>query len=122
MCRPMIPCSPGDFNRIASQLNNAPILKPETGPRQVPFTHCPPHYASHFGNFQGIQTLQSQNPLQNGVGHMTIQGNPFMQSYVTPIQPGTAGLHFSQVNMQSNEAYNAFTAYSNPFGIFWRPN
>lgn len=88
---------------------------------QVPYTHYPLNYGPHFGNFQGIHSIQSQNPLQNGVG---LQGNPrpFMQSYITPMQPGTA-VHFShQMTAQSSEAYNAFTAYNNPFGMFWRPN
>lgn len=114
--------SPGDFNRIASQFDNNMRRKLENQRYvQVPYTHYPLNYGPHFGNFQGIQSIQSQNLLQNSVG---LQGNPrhFMQSHITPMQPGTA-VHFShQMPAQSSEAYNAFTAYNNPFGMFWRPN
>lgn len=113
--------SPGDFSRIAScQFDNNMRKKLENQRYvQVPYTHYPLNYGPHFGNFQGIQSIQSQNPLHNGVG---LQGNPFVQSYITPMQPGTA-VHFShQMTTQSSEAYNAFTAYNNPFGMFWRPN
>lgn len=114
--------SPGDFSRIASQFENNMRRKLENQRYvQVPYTDYPLNYGPHFGNFQGIHSIQSQNPLQNGVG---LQGNPrpFMQSYITPMQPGTA-VHFShEMTAQSSEAYNAFTAYNNPFGMFWRPN
>ena len=112
--------SPGDFSRIASQFDYNTRKKLENQRYvHVPYTHYPLNYGPHFGNFQGIQTVQSPNPQQNGIG---LQGNPFGQPYMTPMQPGTA-LHFSQqVTTQSNEAYNAFTAYNNPFGMFWRPN
>ena len=112
--------SPGDFHGIASQLNNnAPRMKMDLNPRcaQVPYTNCNPYYTHQFGHFQGVQALQSQNTLQNGVVRIGVpQANPFMQpSYVAPV-------HFSQINTHSNEAYNAFTAYGNPFGVVWRQN
>lgn len=114
----MIPCSPGYYSSITNQQNNTPGVKSENGRcSQLPYTDYTPYYVNRFGNFQEIQTLQSQNPLQNGDGQMTIpQSTTFVQPYVRPIQ------NFSQINMQSIASYNAFTPCGNPFGIVWRPN
>lgn len=125
----MVPCSPGDFRSIANQLkNNSPRKPGNPFYAQVPYTNCNPSYGQHYGNFQGMQGLQSPSPLHNGFGEISTshsamipnipQENTFVRSYMTPNE--SAGFHFGQISTQRNsEAYNAFTAYGNPFGIFW---
>lgn len=118
--------SPGDFHGIASQLNNnTPRMKMDLDPRcaQVPYTNYNPYFTHQFAYFQRMQTLQSQHTLQNGVDRIGVtQANPFMHpSYMAPIHT-VGNFHFSQINNHSNEAYNAFTAYGNPFGVVWRQN
>ena len=94
----------------------------------VPHTNCNPSYSQHYENVQGMQGLQPPGPLHNGVNRTSLthsvilrnlpQESPFVPSYMTPNQG--AGLQFGHIGMQRNsEAYNAFTAYGNPFGIFW---
>lgn len=120
--------SPGGFHSITNHPNNsqAPRMKLNTPSfaQRVPYANYPPHYANQFRNFQSVQTFQPQSALQNGVCRMSIpQGNSYVHSYVPPVPvESVAGLHFSQFNMQSNEAYNAFTAYGHPFGVVWRQN
>lgn len=125
----MVPCSPGDFRSIANQLKNNRPRRPENPfYAQVPYTNCSPSYGQHYGNFQGAQNLQSPSPLHGGAGglsmsHSTMmrnipQENNIVQPYMLPNQG--PGFPFGQISMQRNsEAYNAFTAYGNPFGIFW---
>lgn len=130
-CTPVMASSPGDFRSIASQLKNNSSRKPHNPfYAQVPYTSCNPSYAHAqqlHGNSQGIQGLQNQNPSPNAVGgvHSTMlqnvpqENHPFVQSYMTPIQ--STGFQFNNENgiLRGSEAYNAFTAYGNPFGIFW---
>lgn len=126
---PIVPCSSSDFRIIARPVKSNSSKKPQNQfYAQAQYTTCNPNYTQHYGNFQGMQGLQTPNLLPNGPGGMNtshssmqrnnLQENPLVQSYMTPIQ--STSFQFDQIGRQRNsQAYNAFTAYGNPFGIFW---
>ena len=126
---PMVPCSSRDFRIIARPVKSNSSRKPQNQfYPQAQETSCNPSYTQHYGNFQGMQGLQTPNLLHNGVDgtntshsymqRNNLQENPLVQSYMTPIQ--STGFQVDQICRQrNNEAYNAFTAYGNPFGVFW---
>lgn len=127
---PMMPCNPGEFRSIASQLKRNSSIQPENPFRaQTQHASRTSNYAQHYGNFQGAPgRFQGHNLPQNGTGavHPAMllnipQNNHSMQPYMTPFQsPGFQVNQIAQIRMQRNrEAYNAFTAYGHPFGVFW---
>ena len=115
-------CSPSELQNITSHTsNNVPRMRLNNPyNNQAPFTNLNPYYLNY--SFHGVPAMPSQYAARAGAGptHLPYV-NPFMHCYLTPVQtPG--GFHFSQINMHSDEACNAFTAYSNPYGVFWRQN
>lgn len=122
---PMMPCSTVDFRIIARPVKKNHQYRFQ-GQTIDPSPN--PSHALHYGNFQGVQGLQTPSILHNGTGGMitpyssmqwnNFQESPFVPTYMTPIQ--STGFQLNPVSRQgSGEAYNAFTAYGNPFGVFW---
>lgn len=131
----MAPCGPAALRsiRIASPMKNSPSKQPQSPfPAQAQCTGYPPNYLPHPEHFQAApRYFPAPNLPYNGNStmHLTFmnipQNNPvaYAHTYMTPFQ--SPGFHASQiahtqVRMQrSREAYNAFTAYGHPFGVFW---
>jgi len=120
-----VPCSSTDFRIIARPVKRQPQNQLY---RQAIDPSCNASQTQHYGNFQGMQYLQTPHLLYNGTGVMSTscsamqwnshQESPFLQTYMMPIQ--SSGFQLNPINSQRNsEAYNAFTAYGNPFGVFW---
>ena len=132
---PMAPCGPAELRsvRIASQLKNHPSKQTESlFPAQLQCTGRAPNFVPHHENFRAApRYFLAPNLPYNGntIMHSAFmnipQNNPVMytHTYMTPFQ--SPGFHASQIahtqiRMQQNrEAYNAFTAYGHPFGVFW---
>ena len=122
---PMVPCSSTDFRIIARPVKRKPQNQFHG---QAVEPSCNLSHTQQYGNFQGVQGLQIPNLFHNGTTvitttHSSVQWNnlqesPFVQAYMTPIQ--STGFQLNPISRQINgEAYNAFTAYGNPFGVFW---
>ena len=122
---PMMPYSTADFRIIARPVKRNPQNQFHRQAMDPSFNSS---YTLHYGNFQGMQGLQTPNILHNGTGGMitthpsmqwnNLQERPFVPTYMTPIQ--STGFQLNPISRQGNgEAYNAFTAYGNPFGVFW---
>lgn len=132
---PMAPCGPAELRsvRIASQLKNHPSKQTESlFPAQLQCTGRAPNYVPHHENFRASpRYVLAPNLPYNGntIMHSAFmnipQNNPVMytHTYMTPFQ--SPGFHASQIThtqirmQQNREAYNAFTAYGHPFGVFW---
>lgn len=122
---PIVPCSSTDFRIIARPVKRKPQNQFHG---QAVDPSCNASHTQHYGNFQGMQGLQTPNLLHNGTGVInttyssmqwnSLQESSFVQTYMTPIQ--STGFQLNPISRQRNgEAYNAFTAYGNPFGVFW---
>ena len=122
---PMMPCSTADFRVISRPVKRKPQNQFQGQTTEPSFN---PSHTLHYGNFHYMQDLQTLNILHNGTGGMiathssmqwnNLQESPFVPTYMTPIQ--SSGFQFNPISRQGNgEAYNAFTAYGNPFGVFW---
>lgn len=119
----MLPCSSTDFRIISRPVKRKPQNQ-FCG--QAVYPSCSPSHTQHYGNFQAMEGLQTPSLLPTGgmnTSHFSTQWNNlqeshFVQAYMTPIQ--STGFQFNSISRQRNgEAYNAFTAYGNPFGVFW---
>ena len=122
---PMVTCSTTDFRIIARPVKKKPQNQFHG---QATDSSCNPSHNLNCGNFQDMHGLQIPNLLHNGTYGMhttyssmqwnSLQESPFLQTYMTPIQ--STGIQLNPISRQRNgEAYNAFTAYGNPFGVFW---
>ena len=119
----MLPCSSTDFRIISRPVKRKPQNQFHD---QAVDPSWNPSHTQHYGNFQGVESLQTPSLLHTGgmnTSHFStrwnnLQESHFVQAYMTPIQ--STGFQFNSISRQRNgEAYNAFTAYGNPFGVFW---